>query len=198
MRRHLLTAVTLLVLLALVGLGGYYGYRELFAPVGDDRTARSRGEKGCEAGLRKGETVRTRDVTVSVLNAGTRSGLAGQVQEELVGRGFIAGAADNAPDDQQVRFVRILAPSSKDPAARLVAAQFGPKTYIQATRDDLHPDVRLRGGRARLGKRRGGRTGPDGGLTAGAATGGQHEEEGQGGRPATHALIIPDRRVSCR
>ena len=140
-RRHLLTAVTLLVLLALVGLGGYYGYRELFAPVGDDSSGSRRGGRDCEDGLRKGETVRTRDVTVSVLNSGTRSGLAGQVQEQLVGRGFIAGTAENAPDDQQVRFVRILAPTSKDPAARLVAAQFGPKTYIQSTRDNLGPGV---------------------------------------------------------
>jgi hypothetical protein len=140
-RRHLLTGVTLLILLALVGAGGYYGYRTLFAPVGDDATGRSRGGRNCEAGLRKGETVRTRDVTVSVLNAGTRSGLAGQVQERLVGRGFIAGTADNAPEDQQVRFVRVLAPSSKDPAARLVAAQFGPRTYIQSTRVDLGPGV---------------------------------------------------------
>ena len=141
MRRHLLTAVTLLVLLALVGVGGYYGYKELFAPVGDDATAASPGGKGCEKGLRKGETVRTRDVTVSVLNAGSRSGLAGQVQGRLVKRGFIAGTADNAPDDQVVRFVRVLAPSRKDPAARLVAVQFGPRTVIQRTRVDLGPGV---------------------------------------------------------
>lgn len=139
MRRHLVTAVTLVVLVVLVVLGGYYGYQALFAPVPDDATA-SPGRR-CEEGLRKGETVRPRDVTVSVLNAGTRSGLAGQVQEQLVGRGFIAGATDNAPDDQAVRFVRVLAPSPDDPAARLVAAQFGPRTLVQRTRQDLGPGV---------------------------------------------------------
>jgi len=140
-RRHLVTGVTLLVLLALVGAGGYYGYQELFSPVEEDATAASPGARGCEAGLRKGERVRTRDVTVSVLNAGTRSGLAGQVQQQLVRRGFIAGTAENAPEDQQVRFVRILAPTRSDPAARLVAVQFGDRTYIQRSREDLGPGV---------------------------------------------------------
>lgn len=140
-RRHLLTAVTLLVLVALVGIGGYYGYRELFAPLGDDATGRQARE--CEAGLRRGEIVRTRDVTVTVLNAGSRAGLAGQVQEQLVSRGFIAGGTDNAPEDQAVRFVRVLAPSRNDPAARLVAAQFGEGTLVQRTRGDLGPGVEV-------------------------------------------------------
>jgi len=139
-RRHLLTAVTLLVLLALVGAGGYYGYRELFSPL-DDETAGSPRGRGCEAGLRRGETVRTRDVTVTVLNAGTQNGLAGDVQQALVRRGFLPGRTDNAPDDQLVRFVRILAPSRRDPAARLVAIQFGKRTVIQPTREDLGPGV---------------------------------------------------------
>jgi hypothetical protein len=140
-RRHLLTAVTLLVLVALVGAGGYYGYRELFSPLGDDAVSASPGGRDCERGLRKGETVRTRDVTVSVLNAGTQNGLAGQVQDALVRRGFIAGTTDNAPEDQPVRFVRVLAPSTRDPAARLVAVQFGRRTVIQRTREDLGPGV---------------------------------------------------------
>ena len=122
-RRHLLTAVTLLVLVGLVGLGGYYGYRAVFSPVEDDDVTAT--PAGCEDGLAKGETVRTRDVTVTVLNAGSRSGLAGQVQERLVRRGFLAGATDNAPDGTAVRFVPVLAPSRKDPAARLVAVHFG-------------------------------------------------------------------------
>ncbi len=139
-RRHLLTAVTLMVLVGLVAVGGYYGYQSLFSPVEDDVTA-TQGDRRCEDGLAKGETVRTRDVTVTVLNAGSRAGLAGQVQEQLVGRGFLAGTTDNAPDDQAVRFVRVLAPSRKDPAARLVAEQFGKGTFVQRTRTDLGPGV---------------------------------------------------------
>ena len=140
-RRHLLTGVTLLVLVGLLGYGGYAGYQALFAPVGGDAATGTPGSGRCEDGLRKGETVRTRDVTVSVLNAGTRSGLASQVQEQLVGRGFLAGTTDNAPDDQEVRFVRVLAPARNDPAARLVAAQFGERTFVERTREDLGPGV---------------------------------------------------------
>jgi hypothetical protein len=140
-RRHLLTGVTLLVLVGLVGIGGYYGYRALFAPVPDDTVTASSGGRTCESGLHKGEIVRPRDVTVTVLNAGSRSGLAGQVQDRLAGRGFLRGATDNAPEDLAVRFVRVLAPSRMDPAARLVAAQFGDHTYVQRSRQDLGPGV---------------------------------------------------------
>jgi hypothetical protein len=138
-RRHLLTAVTLLVLLGLVVAGGYYGYQALRTPL--DETTGSSDGPGCEDGLRRGDTVRTRDVTVSVLNAGSRSGLASQVQEKLVKRGFLAGTTDNAPDGQDVRFVRVLAPSRRDPAARLVAVQFGKRTVVQRSRLDLGPGV---------------------------------------------------------
>jgi hypothetical protein len=140
-RRHLLTAVTLLVLVGLVGVGGYYGYQALFAPVPEDTVSAAPKGDRCDKGLRKGDTVRPRDVTVTVLNAGNRSGLASQVQQQLVARGFLAGTTDNAPDGTSVRFVRVLAPSRKDPAARLVAVQFGRGTYVQRSRDDLGPGV---------------------------------------------------------
>ena len=141
--RRTLTAVTLCVLIGLLVAGAYVGWRALLAPVdgSDDPTAQ--GGPTCADGVRRGDTVRTRDVTVSVYNAGTRAGLAGQTQDELVARGFIPGDLGNAPDDLLgVRFVRVTAETRRDPAARLVALQFGRRTPVQAA-PDLGPGVEV-------------------------------------------------------
>jgi hypothetical protein len=98
-------------------------------------------EPSC-TGVRKGDRVRSRDVTVSVFNAGTRSGLAAETLDSLVSRRFIAGDVGNAPRRMSgVSFVRVLAPRKNDPAARLVALQFGRDTFIEKTRTDLGPGV---------------------------------------------------------
>jgi hypothetical protein len=141
--RQTLTAVTLTVLVALLAVGAFVGWRALFSPLPDETGTAAGSEDGCADGVARGDRVRTRDVTVSVYNAGTRSGLAGQTQDELVARGFIPGDIGNAPDDLAiVRFVRVLAETRKDPAARLVALQFGKGTVVQAA-DDLGPGVEV-------------------------------------------------------
>jgi LytR cell envelope-related transcriptional attenuator len=133
-KRRTLTAVTLTVLVALLAVGAFIGWRALFSPLANESEAGS--DQGCADGVARGDTVRTRDVTVSVYNAGTRAGLAGQTQNELAARGFIPGDLGNAPDDvSSVRFVRVLAETRRDPAARLVALQFGRDTRVQAAPD---------------------------------------------------------------
>jgi hypothetical protein len=128
--RRTLSAVTLLVLCGILAIGAFVGWRSLTAagPWDDAGTTAA----DCVSGLRKGDLVRTTDVTVSVYNAGTRSGMAGRTQEELLARGFLPGDLGNAPDDlADVRRVAVLAPTKKDPAARLVARQFGKRTKVQ-------------------------------------------------------------------
>jgi hypothetical protein len=133
--RRTLTAVTLTVLVALLVAGAFIGWRALLAPL-DESEGTPTADSGCADGVARGDTVRTRDVTVSVYNAGTRAGLAGQTQDELVARGFIPGDLGNAPDDlSSVRVVRVLAETRRDPAARLVALQFGRGTRVQASPD---------------------------------------------------------------
>lgn len=134
--RRLLTTVTMVVLLGLLAAGAVVGWRALSAPAGSDD------DPQCEEGVERGERLTSKEVTVSVFNAGNRSGLAGQTMEGLVARGFIEGDVGNAPGElARVRVVRVLAPNRKDPAARLVARQFGPKTFIQQSDQDLGPGV---------------------------------------------------------
>ncbi len=124
-RRHL-SAITLLTLLAVLVVFGLIGWNQLSAPGPWDSDAAA--SEDCIPGLAKGDLVRTTDVTISVYNAGSRSGLASQTQEQLTSRGFIAGDIGNAPEDlEKVKKATVLAPSKDDPAASLVARQFGAK-----------------------------------------------------------------------
>ncbi len=144
MGRRGLTAVTLTTLSALLVVGLFVGWRTLSAPVGDpsaDGSDDTSASPSCDSGLRAGDVVRSSDVTVSVYNGGTVNGLADRTRDALVKRGFLPGDAGNAPDTFSVQFVRVLAPTKNDPAAALVAAQFGPNTLVQVSRDDLGPGV---------------------------------------------------------
>lgn len=143
-RQRILSAVTMTVLVALLVLGAVVGWKALLAPTpgGEEETPVATGSR-CKDGLAKGEVVHSSDVTVSVYNAGSRSGLAGQTQDQLVARGFIPGDIANAPEEfGKVRFARILSPSRNDPAARLVALQFGANTVIEVA-PDLGPGVEV-------------------------------------------------------
>lgn len=148
--RRVLTGITLTVLVALLVVGAVVGWRTLSAPL-PETTAGDTGPS-CDPGLKRGEVVSTKDITVTVLNAGSRAGLAGQTQQELIARDFIPGAVGNAPGRLgNVKEVRVLSESKDDPAARLVARQFGKKTRIQETGRDLGPGVEVVVGNKFLG-----------------------------------------------
>lgn len=85
--------------------------------------------------IEAGAKVRSGDVTVSVFNAGKRSGLAGKTLEQLIVRGFGAGDSGNA-GKTGVKRVEIRA-ARDDTAARLVAAQFGSGTKIVTDKELL-------------------------------------------------------------
>ena len=150
-RRSILSAVTMTVLVGLLVVGAVAGYRALISPV-PDANGSDRHPHPCRHQIAKGDLVRSKDVTVSVFNAGTRSGLAGQTLDQLAARGFIKGKVGNAPDRfASVRFVRVLAPTKKDPVAKLVALQFGPDTLVQAVRRSQGPGVEVVVGDAFVG-----------------------------------------------
>lgn len=67
-----------------------------------------------------GERLDSSQVEVSILNAGNREGLAGEVMDGLVERGFRPGSSGNAPTGTEVAKVQIWASDKRDPAVELV------------------------------------------------------------------------------
>ena len=142
-RRHLITAVTLLVLCAGVVIAAVVGWQWLFADLPDQETvATDEPTVSCTpADVQPGDRIRSRDVRVSVFNAGTRSGLAGDTMAALTERGFREGDVANAPSDARVRRVEIWTTDENDAQARLVALQFGKKVDVKVQDVDLGPGV---------------------------------------------------------
>ncbi len=139
-RRHLSTGITLLVLMGILVAGALYGVKSLFAPLPDETTADA--TSACvRTSVKKGQRVTSRQVLVSVYNAGSRAGLADQTLASLTRRGFRKGAVGNAPDSARVRVAQVWTTGGDDTAARLVARQFGRAVTIRRVRTDLGPGI---------------------------------------------------------
>lgn len=139
-RRAITSAVTLLVLLGLLVVAAVWGWNALFSAVPGEDTTPADGTCTTEQ-LRAGDRIRSKQVRVSVFNAGTRSGLAGQTLEALTRRGFLEGETDNAPADVDVVRVQVWSTVENDPRARLVARQFGKKVPVRFADEDLGPGI---------------------------------------------------------
>ena len=85
--------------------------------------------------------VKRSEITVSVYNAGKRSGRAQATMELLERAGFRAGEVNNAPEGVDVRRAAVLSTDPDDPEAKLVALAFGPNTEIVRSDDELGPGV---------------------------------------------------------
>jgi hypothetical protein len=138
---RIVPAVTLAVLVALLIVGSVVGWRALTAPLPEEPDDAAAAPAGCSSALPAGDPVRISDVRVSVFNAGSRQGLAGDVQQALTERGFIPGEVDNAPAEIEVRRVTVFASDAADPAARLVARHFGKQTPVKVSTENLGPGV---------------------------------------------------------
>ncbi|WP_370617269.1 LytR C-terminal domain-containing protein [Mumia sp. Pv 4-285] len=136
MNRGLRTFLTLSVLTAVLIGGTYYGVRLLFADAPElpdaDAVSSCRNRT-----LEPGEQLATNQVSVNVLNAGGRSGMANRTMINLEGIGFIRGTVGNAPADTRIANVRVVARDPKRADARLVGAQFkGKVQYTKGTPED--------------------------------------------------------------
>ena len=149
--RKLTTAITLAVLLlVLIGMAAY-GYNQLTAPL----PGRPSAEEKCTGAEKEVQGfLKRKQVQVSVFNAGTRSGLADRTLAALTRRGFKKGEAGNAPSTSRVKVAQVWTTHRRDPAARLVARQFGPATTVRIVKVNLGPgvDVVVGDGFQRLGK----------------------------------------------
>jgi hypothetical protein len=141
-RRHITSAVTMLVLVGILVLGAVWGWRSLFAELpGTEATAEEPAGECTVEEVDAGEKLRSKQVRVSVFNGGTRAGLAGQTLDALMNRGFLAGQIGNAPSDLDVRRVQVWSTVENDPAARLVARQFGKNVKVRYSDEDLGTGV---------------------------------------------------------
>lgn len=121
MDARLKSLLTLSVLAALLVIGGVWGLRALTQPFpggGDPPVC-------VEVTFTKGDRIFRKDVTVSVLNGGTRNGLAGLTMELFVDAGFGEGQEGNAEEGPKVETVEIWTDQPRHPAVQLVAQQLG-------------------------------------------------------------------------
>ncbi len=136
--RRLTTAITLLVLLVVLGGMGIVGFKALTSPLpGGDAAKKtcSDVEKEVQGFLKRSE------VQVSVFNSGTKEGLASTTLDKVEEAGFIAGNAGNAPKSAEVRRAVVWTTKPNDQAAILVAKAFGRRTQIEVTNTDLGPGI---------------------------------------------------------
>lgn len=128
--RALSTPVTLIVLLAIMATGVVWGYKAITARVVITRPA-------CSTMTMTELT--TSSVTVNVFNAGSLSGLAGQIAASLSKGGFVIGTVDNTTE--KVETTLIVGTSADDPEVQLVAAWFTDPLIRADGRTDHSVDV---------------------------------------------------------
>lgn len=140
MSQRIKTGITLGVLLVLLLAGAAVGWAKLTEPVPDREQQAAQGP--CEdVSVGKGTDVRVGMVTVSVYNAGTRSGLATNTLRRLTNRGFGKGDSGNAEPEISVKRAQVWTTNKRDPAAILVRRHLG----TQRTPLLVKPEGQLQG-----------------------------------------------------
>ena len=140
--RRLVTGVTLASLVVVVCVMAVWGFRAATAPIDDDNGSRASDGPTCapeDQAVTK--YVRRGDVTVSVYNAGEKSGRAQETMTLLEQAGFKPGEVANAPEGIEVDKAAVYSTDDDDPAAELVARALGKKTQVVHSDEELGPGV---------------------------------------------------------
>jgi hypothetical protein len=127
------TVLTLTVLVALLASAAAWGWSKLTAPL----PSLSSGPSCVETPVEAGDTVTPAQVTVSVLNAGKRAGLASRTMTALMEQGFNKGDSGNAPARTAVGAAQIWTDDPDSPAVALVASRLGRVKVVQRDVDQV-------------------------------------------------------------
>ncbi len=125
MDARLRSLLTLGALGLLLVVAATWGWSSLTRPLPSDADAVC-----TEKSYAAGDVVKRKDVTISVLNAGTRNGLAGLTLNLFEEAGFARGQEGNAPEDAKVGVVQIWTDDRTNPAVRLVASHLGKNVRV--------------------------------------------------------------------
>lgn len=121
------SALTLGVLALLLILGVSWGFAQITEPF----PGKVDPPICVDTSFPAGERIYPQDVTVSVLNASKREGLAGRTMAELVADGFHEGQTRNAPDKTPVTRVEIWTTDKDNPAVLLVRSRLGQAEVLE-------------------------------------------------------------------
>ena len=121
MTAGLRSAVTLVGLTLMLIAGAAWGWSQLSRPF----PGKAEPPTCVESSFSTGDEIYPQDVTVSVLNASAREGLAGRTMRLLVDAGFGEGDTANAPKDTEVPLAQIWSSDPTDPAVKLLRSRFG-------------------------------------------------------------------------
>lgn len=121
MTARLRTAITLAALAVLLLVGVTWGWSQVSQPLPGKADAAICVDTAYAAG----DELFVQDVTVSVLNASKREGLAGRTLQLFEDDGFDEGQTANAPEGTEVAVAEIWVTDPESPAAKLVRARLG-------------------------------------------------------------------------
>jgi len=121
------SALTLAVLALLLVVGISWGYAQVTEPF----PGKVDPPICASTSYASGDRIYPADVTISVLNASGREGLAGRIFQELVDDGFAEGETGNAPEGTNVQRVEIWTKDPDSAAVLLVRSRLGQAEVLE-------------------------------------------------------------------